>query len=56
MPDDIPAHGRVFLTKTDLTLPVCDGRLALGTGQGLYLYEHRTQPHGHQVLLTIMGD
>lgn len=55
-PDDMPAHIRSILTKTDLTLPVRDGRLALGTWQGLYLYEHRTQAHGRQVLLTIMGE
>ncbi|WP_295388989.1 secondary thiamine-phosphate synthase enzyme YjbQ [uncultured Thiodictyon sp.] len=55
-PDDMPAHLRTILTKTDLTLPVRAGRLALGTWQGLYLYEHRTGTRGRQVLLTISGE
>ena len=55
-PDDMPAHVRAILTKTELTLPVRNGRLALGTWQGLYLYEHRTRAHGRQVLLTISGE
>ncbi len=55
-PDDMPAHLRTILTKTELTLPVSSGRLALGTWQGLYLYEHRTRGHGRQVLLTISGE
>ncbi|WP_295454870.1 secondary thiamine-phosphate synthase enzyme YjbQ [uncultured Thiodictyon sp.] len=55
-PDDMPAHLRSILTKTDLTLPVRAGRLALGTWQGLYLYEHRTGTRDRQVLLTISGE
>ncbi|WP_295583032.1 secondary thiamine-phosphate synthase enzyme YjbQ [uncultured Lamprocystis sp.] len=55
-PDDMPAHLRSILTKTDLTLPISDGRLALGTWQGVYLYEHRTQSHGRRILLTLMGE
>jgi secondary thiamine-phosphate synthase enzyme len=55
-PDDMPAHVRAILTKTELTLPVRNGRLKLGTWQGLYLYEHRTRAHGRQVLLTISGE
>lgn len=55
-PDDMPAHVRAILTKTEATLPVRDGRLALGTWQGLYLYEHRTGAHGRQVLLTVIGE
>jgi len=55
-PDDMPAHVRSVLTKSDLTLPVRDGRCALGTWQGIYLYEHRTRPHRRQVLLSILGD
>jgi secondary thiamine-phosphate synthase enzyme len=55
-PDDMPAHVRTILTKTELTLPVRNGLLALGTWQGLYLYEHRTRAHGRQVLLTISGE
>jgi secondary thiamine-phosphate synthase enzyme len=55
-PDDMPAHVRAILTKMDLTLPIRDGRCALGTWQGVYLYEHRTRPHRRQVILTLMGE
>jgi secondary thiamine-phosphate synthase enzyme len=52
-PDDMPAHVRSILTNMDLTLPVTDGRCALGTWQGVYLYEHRTQPHNRRVTVTV---
>ncbi len=55
-PDDMPAHVRSILTKMDLTLPIRDGRCALGTWQGVYLYEHRTRPHRRQIILTLMGE
>jgi secondary thiamine-phosphate synthase enzyme len=55
-PDDMPAHVRSVLTKTDLTLPIRDGRCALGTWQGVYLYEHRTQGHHRQVSVTCSGE
>ena len=55
-PDDMPAHVRAILTKMDLTLPVTAGRCALGTWQGIYLYEHRTRPHQRQVTVTVSGD
>ena len=55
-PDDMPAHVRAILTKMDLTLPVTGGRCALGTWQGVYLYEHRTRPHQREVTVTISGD
>ncbi len=55
-PDDMPAHVRSVLTQTDLNLPVSDGRCALGTWQGVYLWEHRHAPHRRRVLLTISGD
>jgi secondary thiamine-phosphate synthase enzyme len=55
-PDDMPAHIRAVLTKADLTLPVTGGRCALGTWQGIYLYEHRTRPHQRQVTVTVSGD
>ncbi len=55
-PDDMPAHIRAILTKTDLTLPVHAARLALGTWQGLYLYGHHSRGHARQVLLTISGE
>jgi secondary thiamine-phosphate synthase enzyme len=46
-PDDMSAHLRTILTHSDLTIPVRDGRCALGTWQGIYLYEHRTHAHQH---------
>jgi secondary thiamine-phosphate synthase enzyme len=52
-PDDMPAHVRAILTNMDLTLPVSGGRCALGTWQGVYLYEHRLQPHNRQVIVTV---
>jgi secondary thiamine-phosphate synthase enzyme len=54
--DDMPAHVRAILTKTDLTLPVSGGRCALGTWQGIYLYEHRTRGHQRQVTVTVSGE
>ncbi len=54
-PDDMPAHVRSVLTRTDVTIPVRDGRLALGTWQGVYLWEHRLQPHRRRVLVTVQG-
>src|SRR4051812_8653967 len=54
-PDDMPAHVRSVLTRTDVTIPVRDGRLALGTWQGVYLWEHRLQPHRRRVLVTVEG-
>jgi len=55
-PDDMSAHIRAALTQTSLHVPVSDGRLALGTWQGLYLFEHRTRPHTRSVVITIHGD
>jgi secondary thiamine-phosphate synthase enzyme len=53
--DDMPAHVRAALTQTQLSIPVVDGRLVLGTWQGLYLWEHRTNPHRREVVLHLMG-
>lgn len=55
-PDDMPAHVRSILTKMDLTLPVTGGRCALGTWQGIYLYEHRTHAYRRQVTVTASGE
>ena len=55
-PDDMPAHVRSVLTQTDLTLPVADGRCALGTWQGIYLWEHRFAPHQRRVVVTVSGE
>ena len=52
-PDDMPAHVRSILTDAELTVPVRDGRLALGTWQGIYLWEHRHAPHSRSVIATL---
>lgn len=54
--DDMPAHVRAALTQTQLAIPVREGRLALGTWQGVYLYEHRHRPHRREVALHLIGD
>ena len=55
-PDDMAAHARSVLTSNSLSIPVTNGKLGLGTWQGLYLYEHRTAPHARSVVVTVMGD
>ena len=55
-PDDMPAHIRSILTQSDLNLPVRDGRCALGTWQGIYLWEHRRRGHRRTVLVTVQGE
>lgn len=55
-PDDMPAHVRCALTQTQLSVPLLDGRLALGTWQGIYLFEHRRASHERQVVLHLLGD
>jgi secondary thiamine-phosphate synthase enzyme len=55
-PDDMPAHLRCALTQVQLSIPVLDGRLALGTWQGIYLFEHRRRPHTRTLALHLMGD
>ena len=55
-PDDMSAHIRTVLTQTALTIPVAGGRCLLGQWQGIYLLEHRTQPHRRQMMLTIQGE
>jgi secondary thiamine-phosphate synthase enzyme len=52
-PDDMPAHIKAALTAASLSIPIMDGRPALGTWQGIYLFEHRTRPHRRQVVLHI---
>ena len=54
-PDDMPAHIRSVLTASELTIPVRDGRLALGTWQGAYLWEHRNHPHRRRLDITVIG-
>ncbi|KAA0683480.1 secondary thiamine-phosphate synthase enzyme YjbQ [Roseomonas genomospecies 6] len=55
-PDDMPAHIRSALTTVQLSIPVLDGRLALGTWQGIYLFEHRTRPHDRTLALHLLGE
>ena len=55
-PDDMASHARSVLAGASLTVPVTDGRLALGTWQGLYLWEHRRAPHERSVVVTVSGD
>jgi len=55
-PDDMPAHVRSVLTQTSLTVPIIDGRLALGTWQGIYLWEHRLEPHTRTLTVTIQSE
>jgi len=55
-PDDMPSHVRSILTQSDLNIPIRDGRCALGTWQGIYLWEHRTAPHARRVLVTVHGE
>jgi secondary thiamine-phosphate synthase enzyme len=55
-PDDMAAHIRSIFTNMDLSLPITDGRLALGTWQGIYLWEHRTHAHQRQVMVTLFGE
>lgn len=55
-PDDMPAHVRAALTATSLSIPLQNGRPALGTWQGIYLYEHRSAPHRRKVVLHFIGE
>ncbi|CAM5444720.1 hypothetical protein ATER59S_02747 [Aquamicrobium terrae] len=52
-PDDMPAHIKAALTATSLSVPVTGGRLALGTWQGIYLFEHRSRPHRREIVLHL---
>lgn len=55
-PDDMPSHLRMALTRTSEVIPVVDGRLALGTWQGIYLFEHRRDPHQRQIVVSVVGE
>ena len=54
--DDMPAHVRTALTTVNLSVPIQQGRLSLGTWQGIYLWEHRHQPHTRRVIVHLIGD
>ena len=55
-PDDMSAHLRATLTQPSISIPVADGRLSLGTWQGIYLWEHRTSPHRRRLTVTVVGE
>ena len=55
-PDDMPAHIRAALSDTQLSIPVIDGKPALGTWQGIYVFEHRRAPHRRKVVLHLLGE
>jgi secondary thiamine-phosphate synthase enzyme len=55
-PDDMISHIRATLTQTSLSIPVISGRLALGTWQGLYVFEHRSHPHQRRVVVQLIGE
>ena len=54
--DDMSAHIRNVLTNNDLTIPITHGRCALGTWQGIFLWEHRAHPHNRNITVTVQGD
>jgi secondary thiamine-phosphate synthase enzyme len=54
--DDMPSHIRMVLTRTSETVPIADGKMQLGTWQGIFLFEHRRRPHRRQVFVTIIGE
>ena len=54
--DDMPAHIRTALTAVNLSIPIADGRLTLGTWQGIYLWEHRSIPHTRTIVVHLLGE
>jgi secondary thiamine-phosphate synthase enzyme len=54
--DDMPSHIRMVLTRTSETIPIMDGRIQLGTWQGIFLFEHRRSAHRRKVVITMMGE
>jgi secondary thiamine-phosphate synthase enzyme len=54
--DDMPAHVRTALTAVNLSIPIAEGRLCLGTWQGIYVWEHRTAPHTRTVVVHVLGE
>ena len=55
-PDDMPSHIRMVLTRTSETVPITDGKMQLGTWQGIFLFEHRRDTHRRKVSVTIIGE
>ena len=54
-PDDMPSHIRMALTRTSEVIPVLDGRMTLGTWQGIFLFEHRRAPHHREIVVSVVG-
>ena len=55
-PDDMPSHLRMVLTRTSEVIPVMNGKLALGTWQGIFLFEHRRAPHQRSIVVSVVGE
>ena len=55
-PDDMPSHLRMGLTRTSEVIPIAGGRMALGTWQGIFLFEHRRAPHSRSVVVSVVGE
>lgn len=55
-PDDMPAHAKSALTRSSETIPVTGGQLALGTWQGIYVWEHRARPHRRRLIVHVVGE
>jgi secondary thiamine-phosphate synthase enzyme len=55
-PDDMPSHIRMALTRTSEVIPIMDGRMVLGTWQGIFLFEHRRAPHRREIVVSVVGE
>ena len=55
-PDDMPSHIRMALTRTSETIPIAHGRMTLGTWQGIFLFEHRRNPHHREIAVSVVGE
>jgi secondary thiamine-phosphate synthase enzyme len=55
-PDDMPSHIRMALTRTSEVIPIISSRMALGTWQGIYLFEHRRDPHQREIAVAVVGE
>ena len=55
-PDDMPSHIRMALTRTSEVIPIIAGRMALGTWQGIFLFEHRRAPHHREIVVSVVGE
>ena len=55
-PDDMPSHIRMALTRTSEVIPIIDGRMTLGTWQGIFLFEHRRSPHRREIAVSVIGE